>query len=72
LSQQIATQYLHFGKIVSAAIQAKKKFRSLFNPQSIKDYFPEADLPGPAWTEARFERFRGRCAMKSEGAGVDY
>jgi len=40
LSQQIAAQYLHFSKIVSAAIQAKKKFRSLFKPQNIKDYFP--------------------------------
>jgi len=44
LSQQIAAQYLYFNKIVSAAIQAKKKFRSLFRPQSIKDYLPEADF----------------------------
>jgi hypothetical protein len=44
LSQQIATQYLHFSKIVSAAIQAKKKFSNLFKPQNIKDYFPEADI----------------------------
>ncbi|MDW5265555.1 MULTISPECIES: hypothetical protein [Acidobacteriaceae] len=45
MSQQIAAQYLHFSKIVLAAIQAKKKFRSLFKSQNIKDYFPEADLP---------------------------
>jgi len=40
LSQQIAAQYLHFSKIISAAIQSRRKFRSLFKPQNIKDYFP--------------------------------
>jgi len=44
LSQQIPAKYLHFSKIVSAAIQVKKKFRSLFKPQNMKDYFPQADL----------------------------
>ncbi|MEO6817442.1 MAG: hypothetical protein ABI177_12155 [Edaphobacter sp.] len=47
MSQQIAAQYLHFSKIVSAAIQAKNKFGSLFKPQNIKDYFPEADITLP-------------------------